>query len=219
MKIIVVGCNWLGIELAHNLYQRGHQVAVVDPDFEALKRLPAGFRGRIVEGDPLNQGVLERAGIKTADAIAIVTNEDTLNAVVGRVAQTIYKVPRIIVRNYEQRWMSLYETFNLNAVSPTLWGAERIEALLQPEPLRLVATAGNGEIEIYEIAIPAAWIGRRVADLMEQLSGCLPVALVRKGEASIPCEDTILETDDLLHISLPRQKVATLKQLLGIKEA
>lgn len=219
MKVIVVGCNWLGIELANNLYKRGHQVAVVDPDMEALKRLPPDFRGRIVEGDPLNQGVLERAGIKNADAVAIVTNEDTLNAVVGHVARSIYAVPRVIVRNYEQRWMSLYEAFGLDAVSPTLWGAERIEALLQPSQLRLVATAGNGEIEIYEVSIPAAWVGRSVTALMDSLSGCLPVAIVRHGEGFIPCGDTTLEKGDLLHISLPRAKVADLKRLFSIKEA
>ncbi len=219
MKVIIVGCNWLSIELANNLYQRGHQVTVVDPDFEALKRLPPTFRGRIVEGDPLNQGVLERAGIKTADAIAIVTNTDTVNAVVGHIAQSVYHVPRIIVRNYEQRWMPLYETFELNAVSPTLWGAERIEALLQPTMLRLVATAGNGEVEIYEIKLPAEWQGQRLSKLMEQLPDCLPVAFIRHGEASLPRADLVLEAEDLLHLSLPRHKLSELKRLLKIEEA
>ncbi len=219
MKVIIVGCNWLGIELAHNLHKRGHQVAVVDPSAEALKNLPSTFHGRAIEGDPLNQGVLERAGIKTAEAIAIVTNNDILNATVGHIAQNYYKVSRIVVRNYDQRWMPLYETFKLNAVSPTLWGAERIEALLQPSALRLIATAGNGEIEIYEFKIPAEWDQRSLGELIAQIPGCLPVALIHHSEASQPCAETVLKAGDLLHLSLTRSQLATLKRLLKIEEA
>ncbi len=204
MKIIVVGCNWLGIELAYNLYKRGHQVSVVDTELDALKRLPPDFRGRIVEGDPLNQGLLERAGIKKADAIAIVTNDDTLNAVVGHIARSIYGMERIIVRNYEQSKLSLYEAFGLDAVSPTRWGAERIEA---------------GEIEVYEVQVPSSWVGQPLSALTQRLSDCLPVALVRHGEGLIPCGETILEKDDLIHISLPGSKVSDLKRILGIEEA
>ncbi len=219
MKIIVVGCNWLGIELAYNLYKRGHQVSVVDTELDALKRLPPDFRGRIVEGDPLNQGVLERAGIKKADAIAIVTNDDTLNAVVGHIARSIYGMERIIVRNYEQSKLSLYEAFGLDAVSPTRWGAERIEALLQPQAMRLINTVGNGEIEVYEVQVPSSWVGQPLSALTQRLSDCLPVALVRHGEGLIPCGETILEKDDLIHISLPGSKVSDLKRILGIEEA
>ena len=66
MKAVVVGCGRLGAELAYRLYQRGHEVAVVDLDEKAFSRLPDDFEGRFSEGDALNRDVLRRAGIEKA---------------------------------------------------------------------------------------------------------------------------------------------------------
>ena len=45
-------------------------------------------------------------------------------------------------------------------VSPTSWGAQRIEEMLYHEEMRTVFSAGNGEVEIYEVSDPAGWAGR-----------------------------------------------------------
>jgi branched-chain amino acid aminotransferase len=70
MKVIVVGCGRFGSELAYRLYKSGHEVAIVDAIPEAFNILPVDFRGRLIEGDALNQDVLHRAGIEHADALA-----------------------------------------------------------------------------------------------------------------------------------------------------
>jgi len=64
----------------------------------------------MVEGDVLNQDVLRRAGIKQADALAAVTNNDSLNAVVAHMARTVYGMTNIVVRNYDPRRRPLHET-------------------------------------------------------------------------------------------------------------
>ena len=68
MKVIVVGCGRFGSELAYRLYKSGHEVAIVDAIPEAFNILPVDFRGRLIEGDALNQDVLHRAGIEHAKA-------------------------------------------------------------------------------------------------------------------------------------------------------
>jgi trk system potassium uptake protein TrkA len=123
MNIIVVGCGRVGAQLANRLSQRGHHVTVVDVVPTAFENLGAGFRGRTLEGDVLTQDLLRRAGIEQADGLAAVTNSDTLNVVVGRIAHTLYNVPSVVCRNYEPRYRSLYDTFNLQEISSALWGA------------------------------------------------------------------------------------------------
>jgi len=130
MNIIVVGCGRVGSTLAYQLYKKGHQVTVVDQAASAFDNLPADFHGRMEEGDVLSRDVLYRAGIEQADALATVTNSDSVNAVVAHVARTVYHVPNVVVRNYDPRWQPLHEAFGLQVVSSASWGVQRMEELL-----------------------------------------------------------------------------------------
>ena len=99
--------------------------------------------------------MLERAGIEQADGLAAVTNSDAVNAVVGHVARTVYNVPNVVVAQLRPALAPLHEAFGLQVVSSTAWGAQRIEELLeQPAGMRPVLSAGNGEVEVYELACP-----------------------------------------------------------------
>jgi trk system potassium uptake protein len=199
MNIIVVGCGRVGAQLANRLSHKGHHVTVVDVVPTAFESLDAGFRGRTLEGDVLTQDLLRRAGIEQADGLAAVTNSDTLNVVVGHVARFIYHVPQVICRNYEPRYRSLYETFNLQEISSAIWGAQRMEEMLEDVTLRTVFSAGDGEVEVYEVMVPQAWHGRPLNELLGDCA-CM-VALTRAGRASIPASDVRLEFGDILALS------------------
>lgn len=219
MKIIVVGCGRVGAELANRLFQQGHQVTVIDIVASAFDTLDPSFRGRILEGDVLAQDMLRRAGIEGMDGLAAVTSSDTLNAVIGHIALTVYHVKNVVARNYEPRMASLYEAFGIQAVGPSNWGAQRIEEMLADTTLRTVYSAGNGEVEIYEVQIPEAWRGRRLGEMVDH-SGCLPIALVRAGKAILPTADTIIEPCDVLDLSATFEGIETLRHKLSrAKEA
>jgi trk system potassium uptake protein TrkA len=209
MHIIVVGCGRVGAQLASRLSHRGHQVTVIDVASSAFENLDITFRGRTLEGDVLTQDTLRRAGIEQADALAAVTDSDTLNVVVGRIARTLYHVPNVVCRNYEPRYRSLYDTFNLQEISPSLWGAQRMEEVLEDATLRTVFSAGDGEVEVYEIMAPPAWHGRSLRDVLGDCA-CL-VALTRAGKASLPPADVILEQGDILHVSATLEGIEKLR--------
>src|SRR5258708_8171606 len=129
----------------------------------SFAQLAPRYRGRAVGGEVPSEDVLQRAGIEQADGLAAVTNSDSVNAVVGHVARAIYHVPQVVVRNYDPRWRPLHEAFGLQLVSSTAWGAQRIEELLYQHYGRSVFSAGNGEVEVYELAVPGARCGRALA--------------------------------------------------------
>ena len=201
MNFFVIGCGRVGAELAFRLYKNGHKVVVIDKSREALNGLPPEFRGRTIEGDVLAEQMLERAGIAEADGIAIVTNSDTLNAVVGHMASTIYKVPIIVTRNYDPVMLPVLQAFGCNVVSSTSWGAQRIQELLLDPSFRSIFSAGNGEVELYEVLIPPAWDGKPLGDLLRDNPDCLPVALTRAGHAILPNIETALQSGDMLNVS------------------
>jgi trk system potassium uptake protein TrkA len=72
--------------------------------------------------------------------------------------------------------------------------------LLDPA-FRTVFSAGNGEVELYEMLIPPAWDGKPVGDLLRGNQNCLPVALTRAGRALLPNAEMILQVRDVLNVS------------------
>lgn len=201
MNFIIVGCGRVGAELCYHLFSSGHQVVVVDINKESFNRLHPDFRGRTLEGEGLAEGVLERAGIRDADGLAAVTNSDTLNAVVAYAARTTYNVPNVVARNYDPNLRTVIEAFGLQTVGSTSWGAQRVEELMMNPTQRVVYSAGNGEVEVYEVQIPEEWNGRTLGELLKQLEQCYPVALSRAGRSTLPDAGTELQTGDLLNFS------------------
>ena len=218
MKIIIVGCGRVGSELAFGLFEKGHQVTIIDHVGASFQHLHPAYRGRTIEAEVLNQDVLQRAGIEQADALAAVTNSDATNAVVAHIARAIFKVPNVVARNYDPRWRPLHEAMGLHVVSSMAWGAQRIEEILHADPCRSVFTAGNGEVEVYELAVTPAWAERPLRDLLGRAEG-VAVALTRGGKASLPVLDAPLQKGDVLHVSARPGDIDVLRrQLSGTKE-
>jgi trk system potassium uptake protein len=215
MEIIVVGCGRLGSALVYRLHQAGHKVAVIDAIIAAFSNLPADFSGRTHEGDALSQDVLIRAGIETADAIAAVTSSDALNAVVGHVARTVFGIKKVVVRNYDPQCRLLFEDFGLQVISSTSWGAQRIEEMLATAELQTVFSAGNGEIEVYEFAVPIDWRGKKLKEFLP-IEECTPISITRAGRAILPDPETTLAEGDLIHVSATDQGSFSLREKLQL---
>ena len=213
MKALVVGCGRLGAELAFRLFQRGHEVSIVDVDEKSFAKLPSEFQGRFSEGSGLNKDVLHRAGIESCDSVAVVTNSDTLNAVVGHLAKETFHVQNVVVRNYDPRYRGIEEVFGLQVISSLSWGAQRIEEMMYYTDVRPVFSAGNGEVEIYEMTIPDTCAGVTIGELIAT-EMCMPVAITRAGVAIFPSLKSVLQTGDVLHVSATLDGVDNLRSHL-----
>jgi trk system potassium uptake protein len=215
MNFIVVGCGRVGAELSYRLFQNGYQVVVVDTNPKAFNRLHPDFRGRAVEGDSLNPDTLSRAGVEKADGVAVVTSSDTMNAVIGHTIRVHYpNVKQIIVRNYDPAMREMLESFGLQIVSSTSWGAERVQELLIDPSFRAVFSAGNGEVELYEMYISPKWNGMTVSRLLEGCKNTVCAALTRAGRAELPTPDMILKNGDVLTVSATLEGVKALRAKL-----
>ncbi len=210
MKVIIVGCGRVGVELAMALHAE-HVVTVIDPDPRAFDRLGPDFSGRTVQGEGLDRDALLRAGIETADAVAAVTASDNVNAIVARVAREIFHVQRVATRVYNPRRLPIYEKLNLQTVSSSSWGAHRIEQLLVHPGVQSIVSAGDGEVQVYEIAVPQEWSGRLLADLVP--ADCaIPVSLARGAHSFLPRPELTLQAADILQVSATRDGLKILRE-------
>jgi trk system potassium uptake protein len=210
MNIIIVGCGRVGVELALALHQN-HIVSVIDRNSHSFDRLGLHFAGRTVQGHGMDRTSLERAGIENADALAAVTASDNVNAIVARIARDIYHVNRVVARIYNPRRAPIYEKLNLQTVSSSSWGAHRIEQLLVHPGMQSVFSAGNGEVQIYEVTVPSEWNGRKISDLVP-MEHAIPVALARNGKGVLPRGEITLESQDILQVSSTPEGVKILRQ-------
>jgi len=214
MKIIIVGCGRLGSELAYRLFRRGHEVSIIDSRASAFNNLPLDFAGRLLEGDALNQEVLIRAGIEEADALAAVTSSDAINIVGGHVANQTYKISRVVARNFDPHCCSIFETFNIHMIASSSWGAQRLEEMLYHSDVRTIFSAGNGEVEIYELNVPEIWDGKPLGEV-SAVEGCVTVSVTRAGRAELPHPAALLRSGDLLHVSATFEGIEALRNHLG----
>ena len=211
MKIIVIGCGRLGAELAYRLFQKKHKVIVIDQVASSFNNLPEDFVGRTIEGEATGQDVLNRAGIESADGVAVVTNSDPLNAVIAHLVRSAFGINNVVVRNYDPSLRTILEAFNLQLISSSSWGAQRLEELIAHVEMRAVFSAGNGEVEIYEFSIPAAWDGHTIGDILE-VEQSSPVSLTRAGSAMLPNHETVLQTNDIVLVSATFEGIEAIRK-------
>ncbi|HLF01091.1 MAG TPA: NAD-binding protein [Anaerolineales bacterium] len=211
--IIIVGCGRLGAELARSLAQKKHAVAVIDFSERAFDRLGPDFLGRTVQGEAVDEDVLHRAGIKKAHAFAAVTSSDSVNIITARVARDLYHVEHVVARIFNPRKTLIYEMLGLQTVATSSWGAQRFEQLLLIPGMRNIGTAGNGEVQLYELTIAEEWAGRPITELVPA-EFAIPTALTRGGKASLPEQGAVLQADDILQISATSEGVAIIRKRL-----
>ncbi|UCD15335.1 MAG: NAD-binding protein [Candidatus Omnitrophota bacterium] len=92
--IVIVGCGKIGKELAVQL-SKTENVVMVDKDLEALNSLGDDFNGKKIWGDALDMNTLNAAGIKEANSVFLITGNDNLNLVVGKVVKRKYEIKEV----------------------------------------------------------------------------------------------------------------------------
>ena len=217
MKVIIIGCGRVGSNLAYQLDRKNYQVTVIDKEASAFDNLPVDFQGRTIAGDVLARDVLQRAEIEQADALASVTNSDTLNALIAHIARTEYQVTKVVARNYDPRKRPLQEAFGVPVVGTTSWGVERIEVMLSDTPLKVVFSDPNVNIVVYQLEVPENWHGRTIEELLPK-DRTQVLAWRRAGQSLFISDNQPFETGDLVYLSAGEEEIRTLRGRLGIQQ-
>jgi trk system potassium uptake protein TrkA len=212
MNMIIVGCGRVGVELALSLHKE-HLVTVMDKNTRAFDRLGPHYSGRTIQGEGLDRNALLQAGIEKADTLAAVTSSDNTNAIVARIAREIFQVKRVVARIYNPRRELIYEKLNIQTVSSSSWGAQRIKQLLIHPGLQSVCSAGNGEVQVYEMTIPSEWNGRKLQDLIP-MEYAIPVTLERNGHGVLPRSGNLLQSEDILQVGATTEGAKILRERL-----
>lgn len=214
MRALVLGCGRVGAGVARELATRRAEVTAVDVEPAALDRLGEGYSGRTVLGSCLDEQVLRDAGITTADAVAVVTGDDAVNAVVALVARRRFRVPTVVARLDDPRSAAIHQRLGIRALAPVTWGIQRIADLVVGASVAPTASLGVGGVEVMEVRIPAAFDGHTAAEL--QVHGEIDViAVTRHGQTVLATPATRFVSGDLAHLAVTVASRGRLDALLG----
>lgn len=164
MNIIVVGCGQLGTRLANTLCRLGHDVAVVTRKADEFSDLGDDFSGITVSGVPLDQDVLEQAGIEECDVLLAVTGNDNQNIVISQIAKEIYHVPKVITRIMDPVRETVFENFGMDTVCPTKLASTTIINTVLDEISDQMITFGVHTAD-FEVRADKRWVGKMVCEI------------------------------------------------------
>ncbi len=214
MRIIVVGCGQVGSVLAYQLYKQGHLVTVIDQNVSAFDNLPVDFQGQTIEGDVMAKNVLHRAQVEDADAIAVVTRSDSLNALVAYIAKTEYQVANVVAANTDPRQRSIQESFNLPIVGSTSWGAQQFTEILSDAPLRAIHFDSDPNLIVYQLQVPESCQGRLLQEFLPA-DKYKTLSLVRANQQMPVASVQSLEAGDLIYLVADPAQIEALRSQLG----
>ena len=161
----------------------------------------------IIEGNPIEPGVLEESGVREAHVLAAVTSDDSTNLCLCFLAKTMFDVPRRIARvnNPNNAWL-FGSRFHVDVA---LNQADVLAHLIQEEmslgDMMTLFQIRRGRYSVVEEKVPpgAKGIGTALKDMgLEQQ--CVIAAIIRDGKMTLPRGDSVFRAgDEIVAVASP----------------
>jgi len=202
-----MGCGRVGSTLARSLEDRNHTVSIIDSDPDAFRRLGPAFNGDKVTGYGFDQEVLEKAGIRRAEAFAAVSSGDNSNIIAARVARESFGIQQVVARIYDPGRAEVYQRLGITTVATVKWTADQVLRRILPAGAEPDFRDPSGTIRVDHLPVPEKWIGQRTAHFQEQTDSRI-AWIDRLGEGMLPTRETIIQEGDLIHLAMREQQAA-----------
>ena len=202
-----MGCGRVGSTLARSLEDRNHTVSVIDSDPDAFRRLGPSFNGDKITGYGFDQEVLEKAGIRRAEAFAAVSSGDNSNIIAARVARESFGIQQVVARIYDPGRAEVYQRLGITTVATVSWTADQVLRRILPAGAEPDFRDPSGTIRVDHLPVPEKWIGQRTAHFQEQTDSRI-AWIDRLGEGMLPTRETIIQEGDLIHLAMREHKAA-----------
>ena len=152
MKIIIVGNGKVGYAIANSLAEEDHDIVMVDANTNALRKAESTMDVLCVEGNGASISVLIEAGVRTADLVIAVTNQDEINLVCCLIAKKLgagHTIARVRNTDYRRDEEMLKKEIGLDMViNPDLAAAQEIARILAFPAAFSVEPFARGRIDM-----------------------------------------------------------------------
>ena len=216
MRVAIAGAGAVGMSIAKELIENGHEVLLIDKDPKAIQ-VYAAPGAEWLMADACEISALDDAGLESYNVVIAATGDDKANLVTSLLAKTEYGVPRVVARiNLPSNEWLFNESWGVDvAVStPRLLSALVEEAVSVGDLVRLM-TFRQSDANLVELTMPAdaPLAGQRVGGIEWPADTAL-VAILRDNRVIVPSSDDPLEAGDELLFVTSQDVEAELATLL-----
>ena len=207
MKIIIVGGGKVGQATAKHLSSEGHDIVLVDKNYERIHHLSDKLDVMCIKGNGLRTSVLLAAGVEDADLIITATPPDEINMLCCLTAKRLgakHTIARIRDPEYSEELSTLRKEMGLDMViNPEEEAAAEIARVLRFPTAINVETFVDGKVEMVSFRIKEDGIlnGQSISAIMSKVKlSLIFCAVVHNGEVIIPDGNYVARTDDLFYV-------------------
>lgn len=209
MNIIIAGDGEVGFNLAEALVNSNHNIFIIDPHEELLKRIESHADLMTIVGESNSVSVLRKAHVEKADLVISVLHEEAVNVLTAILAKKL-GAKKVIARvntlnQVKDDIKQVYEELGIDIfISPEDIAAKEIVSLIHQAQVMEKVDYHEGKLTVYSFKIEpdAPLIGKKLS----QITGEYPhlefrvVSMRREGQRLIPTGDTDFRPDDLVYI-------------------
>ncbi len=219
-KLIIIGGGNIGFNLAKDLekYQSDISVSIVENNEDRSKYIADQLSNTLVlNGDGLDQDLLDEANIKDADLLLALTNDDETNIIISAVARKNKCESIIIVNNSE--YNKLKDVLGISkVVDPRKITVSKILKHIHKGKIESVFAIDNNQAEIIHAQVlkSSKLINKNIEDA--DFPNGLRVGLIKKEDKIIiPEKDTKIEIHDEILFLCMRDDIKKAEELFQVR--
>ncbi len=217
MKVLVVGGGKIGYYLTKTLLEREYAVSLIEKDAAVAAKLANEFDIPVVCADATRVDALVSAGIKTADAVIVVTGMDENNLVCCQLASKLFDKKKVITKVNDPKNTEIFDRLGVGmAISNTDHLVRLIEREVDTSRIKEVLEVGE-DASIQEITLPKRYklCGSMLADLKLPQDSII-ISITRDGKLIIPRGNTRLLDEDVLLVLVKDHRLPELMRKLKL---
>jgi len=209
MRILIVGGGKLGLTLAHQLVEEGHDITLVDRHEAVIQKGMDMVDALFIKGSGVSKETLTEADVQNADILIAAATEDETNMLCCLTAKKLgaqYAIARIRDPEYLPSLPFLQKELYIDyVVNPERATAREISRMLRFPFAGNIETFARGRVEMVDfraaegdpvVGIPL----REMYKKNKHLPQVLFAAVERDGECIIPKGDFIIQPGDSVHV-------------------
>jgi trk system potassium uptake protein TrkA len=224
LYIIIIGAGEVGYNLAKLLSYEKHDIVVVEQNEENLKRARDNLDVKVITGSGTSFAILNEAGIKDADMIVAVTNNDEVNLLACIIANE-YQVAKKVVRVKNREFTSPEAPLNAERLNidliihPESEVAAAVVNLLKQTAATFIIEFAEGKIILIGIQLDTKCI--ILEQSLLQVAKTYPeltfrtVAIQRRDRTIIPGGNDVFLNGDRVYVTCKKESLPELLRLAG----
>jgi trk system potassium uptake protein TrkA len=224
LYIIILGAGEVGYNLAKLLSYEKHDIVIIEPNLERVKRAREKLDIQVFEGTGSSPDDLKEAGVEKADMVVAVSNNDEVNLLACLIAGKFNvktKIARVKNREFTREDCAINAHFlGIDLIiHPESEVAKAVVGLLKMSAATDLLEFADGKILLLGIQLDKkceildqtlAEVGRTVENMTFRT-----VAIQRRDRTIIPRGADIFMNNDRVYVMTQRENVPELLKLAG----